>query len=496
MKLDCKRVDELLVEYLYDELEPGQRALVDAHLGSCSACAERAGSLSGTRSLMAELPELSPSRDDSYVLKVASEQARRRRKQEGLLGRLSRLGRWLGERPSMVALPVAAAVVLVVVGVNVKDELSTFFSASADALAGSESELPWEPTLQKAIPERHHRFEEEAEEKAANELEPRPPSKRQDPESEAPFERQDPEPQAPFERQEPKGRASRAREPNAAVAGRPAQSLPRATRRASPPPRAAEGRDSRDDAPASEVGGMPAEEPAGGSVDEMQEAGSETDPGSAASSRPAAPARSARGRSSSSARRTPHAFEGERVGEVSRAPAREENAKGAEPVPQESAAPESASPPSDRPSPPVEDAEGAEPVPHQSALPEPASTSSDRSSPPVEDAEGAEPSSRSAPSAPSSSAAVHDELDSAERGADMEQEEVVSARSESRGFSLFRRQRSRRAQEQAAATPTALEAARRMAAEGRCEELLRHLDSFHSNRPESMAEAQVLRARC
>ena len=40
---------ETLVAYLYNEIEPGLRQLVDEHLRTCEACAEEAGALAGVR---------------------------------------------------------------------------------------------------------------------------------------------------------------------------------------------------------------------------------------------------------------------------------------------------------------------------------------------------------------------------------------------------------------------------------------------------------------
>ncbi|HVZ22690.1 MAG TPA: zf-HC2 domain-containing protein, partial [Vicinamibacterales bacterium] len=44
---------EALVEYLYDECEPGTRAAVAAHVASCDSCAEELEALGGTRRTLA-----------------------------------------------------------------------------------------------------------------------------------------------------------------------------------------------------------------------------------------------------------------------------------------------------------------------------------------------------------------------------------------------------------------------------------------------------------
>ena len=42
--MDCKRIDELLVEYLYQELDPSQVEHFEAHLQVCSRCAQELSS--------------------------------------------------------------------------------------------------------------------------------------------------------------------------------------------------------------------------------------------------------------------------------------------------------------------------------------------------------------------------------------------------------------------------------------------------------------------
>ena len=37
--MDCKRTDELLVDFLYGELDQGGRAGFERHLAGCPACA-------------------------------------------------------------------------------------------------------------------------------------------------------------------------------------------------------------------------------------------------------------------------------------------------------------------------------------------------------------------------------------------------------------------------------------------------------------------------
>jgi hypothetical protein len=58
--MDCKRVDQLLVDYLYQELEPALVEPVEAHLKSCSRCAEDLQSFERTRAVVGALEDQEP----------------------------------------------------------------------------------------------------------------------------------------------------------------------------------------------------------------------------------------------------------------------------------------------------------------------------------------------------------------------------------------------------------------------------------------------------
>lgn len=59
--MDCKQVNELLVDYLYDELDRAQAASLEEHLHACPQCAGEVGSFRRTREVMGELEDLEPS---------------------------------------------------------------------------------------------------------------------------------------------------------------------------------------------------------------------------------------------------------------------------------------------------------------------------------------------------------------------------------------------------------------------------------------------------
>lgn len=53
--MDCKRVDEMLADYLGGELPAADRTAVDEHLGDCTRCAEEVRSLESTVNALAGL---------------------------------------------------------------------------------------------------------------------------------------------------------------------------------------------------------------------------------------------------------------------------------------------------------------------------------------------------------------------------------------------------------------------------------------------------------
>jgi hypothetical protein len=58
--MDCRRCNELLVDYLYQELDPREADAFEAHLQGCARCTQELASLEATRSVARDLPELDP----------------------------------------------------------------------------------------------------------------------------------------------------------------------------------------------------------------------------------------------------------------------------------------------------------------------------------------------------------------------------------------------------------------------------------------------------
>jgi anti-sigma factor RsiW len=49
MKMDCRQIEELMMEYLYQELDAAQTTAYRAHLGSCPQCAAQLSGYERTR---------------------------------------------------------------------------------------------------------------------------------------------------------------------------------------------------------------------------------------------------------------------------------------------------------------------------------------------------------------------------------------------------------------------------------------------------------------
>ena len=56
----CKDIDALLMDWLYDELEPEQQTRLTEHTEGCATCAAEIQSLRATRELLADLPQVEP----------------------------------------------------------------------------------------------------------------------------------------------------------------------------------------------------------------------------------------------------------------------------------------------------------------------------------------------------------------------------------------------------------------------------------------------------
>lgn len=76
--MDCKHIEELLMEYLYQELDPAQAEHVETHLKACSRCAQDLASYEKTRAVVRDLPELeAPKGVEAILLREAARAAQR-----------------------------------------------------------------------------------------------------------------------------------------------------------------------------------------------------------------------------------------------------------------------------------------------------------------------------------------------------------------------------------------------------------------------------------
>jgi putative zinc finger protein len=116
--MHCHDIDELMVDFLYQELDAAQADEVKAHVDGCKRCGAELQSLQRTRQAVRALPDIEP--PGAVTARLLHEAARRAPRVEepaaGAAGWLGWLTRWL--RP-MMAHPAwaAAATLLLVAGV-------------------------------------------------------------------------------------------------------------------------------------------------------------------------------------------------------------------------------------------------------------------------------------------------------------------------------------------------------------------------------------------
>ena len=58
--LDCKKIDELMMDWLYQELPPTQSSPFDAHVAKCARCQAELAGMTRTREALRELPQVEP----------------------------------------------------------------------------------------------------------------------------------------------------------------------------------------------------------------------------------------------------------------------------------------------------------------------------------------------------------------------------------------------------------------------------------------------------
>ena len=66
--MDCSRIDDLLVDYIYQELNPAQVELFEAHLQGCARCSQEVTAYESTRTMLQGLPEEDPPPQISALL--------------------------------------------------------------------------------------------------------------------------------------------------------------------------------------------------------------------------------------------------------------------------------------------------------------------------------------------------------------------------------------------------------------------------------------------
>jgi len=107
--MDCKHVNERLVDYLYQELDADQADRIEGHIRQCEGCTDELTAFESTRRLMQQLPQLQPS--SSIVDSLVREAERAVQPQSpGLWERLRAGLSMLVMHPAMTA---AVALVLV-----------------------------------------------------------------------------------------------------------------------------------------------------------------------------------------------------------------------------------------------------------------------------------------------------------------------------------------------------------------------------------------------
>lgn len=135
--MNCTRANELLVDYLYHELEETAVEPFEAHVATCEECARRLSSVRATLDVVHGLPQLHPSKQVTSNLTRAAASALPRER-PSILQRLLSSMRFLVVHPAMTA----AVTLVVVVGVS-------FFAYQRTAPPGTRSDGP--------LPEISHR---------------------------------------------------------------------------------------------------------------------------------------------------------------------------------------------------------------------------------------------------------------------------------------------------------------------------------------------------
>jgi hypothetical protein len=146
--MDCKHINELLVEYLYQELDPSQVESFEAHLQSCPRCAQELASYERTRAIVQEMPEVEPPpRIDERILAEAARLAQGRpsspTQEPGFWQRIVEGLRMLVMHPAMTA----AVTLVLVLGVSFY-----VYRSSSPKSVREELDTPYSPEVDRRLP--------------------------------------------------------------------------------------------------------------------------------------------------------------------------------------------------------------------------------------------------------------------------------------------------------------------------------------------------------
>jgi anti-sigma factor RsiW len=146
--MDCKHINELLLDYLYQELDPSQVESFEAHLKSCSRCASELASYERTRAIVKDLPEVEPpARIDDRILAEATRASQARPARAGeeasFWQRLAEGLRLLVMHPAMTA----AVTLVLVLGVSFY-----VYRSSSPRSARETPDEPYTPEVDRRLP--------------------------------------------------------------------------------------------------------------------------------------------------------------------------------------------------------------------------------------------------------------------------------------------------------------------------------------------------------
>ena len=135
---DCTTFDLLLVDWLYDELEPAEAARFTRHIDGCDACWQTAEAMTRIRALMRELPEEPPPEAvSSRILHQAAEQVAGTRR-PGLWSWLAGSLEMLWAHPAAAALASMVLIAGVAGALFTRGKLEMAAPASSPAAEGAQ----------------------------------------------------------------------------------------------------------------------------------------------------------------------------------------------------------------------------------------------------------------------------------------------------------------------------------------------------------------------